>query len=183
MEAMRLKDSSGVDIDVWTCSRCKLLSRDQQEAEKCCTCLGCGKPTDHLSCWCEECWQKNEQAKEAEAVSKAQQVDPATYDGPVYNPKIDYYAQSLADGLDMWPDLEYFWACTVSPVVNLVLGEILEEQTQEAPDGFDVDDLDGLEDLEVAVAKFNDLNKDVVKWEPDYGRVIYPARDAEQEEE
>jgi hypothetical protein len=64
------------------------------------------------------------------------------------------------------------WSCKKNHFAVADVSDITERICDNAYEGFDPDDLNGLDELKAAIEKFNDANKDVVSYEPDYGLAI-----------
>ena len=116
-------------------------------------------------------------------------LDPITdakkkkeWDGWVYleGTGRDGYSESLSDFWDNWEsDHEegdekpaYVWACKKNHFAVADVSDITERIADNGYEDFDVDTLDGLDELKAAIEKFNDANKEVVSYEPDYGVAI-----------
>jgi len=103
-------------------------------------------------------------------------------DGPAGGPDEDYASSvdemaeyledKLADGeisLEDWP--EYVHVCKAKNVC-LDAQDILQNLCEELGYEDCYDDLNGIDEFEKAVAKFNAANADVHSYEPDYKRVV-----------
>lgn len=100
---------------------------------------------------------------------KARKLKEDEYDGPVYDGG-RYYAntEEFRDCFEVNSEEgdelpEYLWTCTVRPMVNIDLGDILERVGEDIED-FDVDSLRGIKELEAAIEVFNEVNKDRESW-------------------
>jgi len=67
---------------------------------------------------------------------------------------------------------KYVWACKKNFFAVADVSDITERIADNGYEDFDPDDLNGLDDLKAAIEKFNEANKDVVSYEPDYGVAI-----------
>jgi hypothetical protein len=154
-------------------------------AEGCCQnknkCRECGKQSGS---WlvCDECRRKREDAKEVERFEKAEKL--TKWDGWVYLEGYgcrNGYFESVDDFLD-WCACEddnlpeYIWTCKPNHFVHADVSDITGRM-DDAFEDFDPDcDLHGMEELRVAIEKFNEANKDVVAYEPDYTKAVLIAR-------
>lgn len=177
MNSTELFLSDGRPAGVWFCGKCRDVAGTKERAEECCkpNLCACGKECRPYYADCDECSDAAQKIKDHQRFEKAETVDPETYDGPVAHPESDRYWENLDDFLSMTDTderPEYLWCCTVSPVCTLDTDRIIEDATQEAYDGFDSDDLNGIKDLDEAIARFNEANSEVTKWEADWSRKI-----------
>jgi hypothetical protein len=67
---------------------------------------------------------------------------------------------------------KYVWACRENHFALADVRDITDRIADEAYEDFDLNDLKGLEELKAAIDKFNEANRDVVSYEPDYSTAI-----------
>jgi hypothetical protein len=157
-EAMELYKKDGTAAGVFYCSECRAVFPDQEQAQSC-----------HGERICEK-----ERVKEAERFEAAEKVAYA-----------DYKVGMLYDGQDFHEDLEsleddffdaplppYVWACTDIGVTKASTESLYENMLESMWEDADVHDLNGVDELEAAVAAFNEANKSISVWEPDYSTAI-----------
>lgn len=184
MNAIQLHFSDGKPAGVWYCSNCKCVARSQELAEQCCAprkCSACGEPVrEQYRTLCEDCRKIDEETRERDRFSKAEKL--AEWKGWVWDPegrgwKLDGFSESVEEFLEYLEDQEqeipeYVWACKPVQFVHGELADITDKIIDNAYEDFDVNELDGLWELKAAIEKFNELNKDVVSYEPDYSKAV-----------
>jgi len=185
MKATELFHANGKTAGVWYCSECRIVRKTQQEAEECC------KPKICTRCKTAECQEYRtvcklcndiiDREREEERFAKAEKV--TEWNGPVYSDSHDIgnegYAENIEEALD-WLECmsedgkipEYVWTCNERPICHLNFDSIIESSTSEAYEGWETENLNGLEELEAAIEKFNELNKDDVCWLPNYKKAL-----------
>ncbi len=100
---------------------------------------------------------------------KARKLKEDEYDGPVYDggryyANIEEFRDCFEGNSEEGDELpEYLWTCTVRPMVNIDLGDILERVGEDIED-FDIGSLSGVKELKVAIKAFNEANKDQESW-------------------
>lgn len=184
-ELFRVVDGEPKQAGVWFCSACRTVRSTRREADECCQpwFCSCGQQVDRFYKECNACKDKRLAAKELARFESAQK---STDDkGPFFRDGLgqEFFQdiESLEDHLEFEEDRPlYVWCCTTERVVTISVDDILDGIADDAYEGFDPDDLDGIEDLRAAVAQFNDLNRDVVRWVPDFtrARLIDPTPEA-----
>lgn len=120
--------------------------------------------------------------QEQQRFEKAEKIAAADYDGWVflegagynegYFESVEYLKEWIEEGSDNPEYPKYVWACIGRPIVNLDFDNCLPSIYNNAYEGFEADDLSGLEELEAALEKFNEVNKNLKCYYPDYKRVI-----------
>lgn len=184
MNAIELYHQDGKSTGVFYCTQCRCVKRTKEEADKCCEptkCQYCGKESGrqhYLAC--ESCDRANQAKKEADRFEKAEKK--TEWGGWVYleGTGRDGYSESLSDFWDNWESDHdegdekpaYVWACKKNHFAVADVSDITERIADNGYEDFDADDLNGLEELKAAIEKFNEANKDVVSYEPDYGVAI-----------
>lgn len=130
------------------------------------------------------CLEAGQTAKDAERFAKAKKVD--SWDGGVfygdeYFASMDDVIDHLASNGDEWP--EFVWAAAPKRVItDLRVSEVVEGDISDRGwEDMDTSDLDGVDELQAALDKFVEANKDVVSYELDYSTAILMAawKDAE----
>jgi hypothetical protein len=92
----------------------------------------------------------------------------------------DGYSESVEDFWENWENdadesaekPKYVWACQENHFAVADVSDITERIADNGYEDFDSETLDGLDELKAAIEKFNEANKDVVSYEPDYGIAI-----------
>lgn len=199
MNATELFHQDGKSTGIFYCAKCRNVARTQAEAEKCCAptfCADCGKETERRSCdRCNNCYpayrQKEDAKRRAKHLAGAALVKD--YAGAVFwdgTPgdvarASSYFSSGDNDGffIDM-DDLlnaieeadepvdrpEFVFCCTERPF-HLNLSSAIESACDDMHEGA-MDDIDGVEELQVAVDAFNERNKGVVSYGPDFSRKV-----------
>ena len=185
MNAKQLYLEDGKPSQVYFCSECKTVKRTFEEAEQCCQpykCTVCGKevPRYHNLCDCcqEQKFIKNELIK----FEKSNKVKE--WNNWVYLEDISGYNDGYFDSLDSFYeycaneseltteellDIKFVWTCKEIPYVDGDINRVLESICDEdAPEGYDYEELNGIEELKQALNKFIDLNSGKVYYLPDY---------------
>ena len=98
-----------------------------------------------------------------------------TWDGWIFDGN-DFY-ESVEDMLDMLDgdgreSPEYVWSCKPDYFVKADVGDITEQMADRAYEDWDPETLNGLDELKVALDRFNEANKHVCSYSPDYSKAI-----------
>ncbi len=177
------------------CEKCRIIGLNAELAEKCCrpTICQCGKEVAekyYYTCW--DCRKAKEIASEKLRFEKATKIKLEDYDGPVqtdligsnegyfasFSDLMDYlsdeygdeYRQAIVD--EEAPVIDYVYAVNETNLINATLGQFLDETYEKAYEAFEESQLKGTEELEVALAKFNELNAHFKSWDVDQHRII-----------
>jgi hypothetical protein len=174
------KRTDGKDVFVWACGECGFISSNEEMAKKCCSCLTCGTKLDRSRGYtnCDSCREKERAKSEEERFQKAEKLE--SWDGWVYLEGAGYnegYFRSLGELVDfleddereVWP--EYIFICKEQPFPGADIDSIIENVTCEMYEDA-ADNLNGLEELEKAINAFNEANKNMITYYPDYKRMV-----------
>ena len=187
---------------LYACAKCSgHVYKTKESADACCgvkKCARCDGPLDRS--WsmsgvtqCSKCdfadFQRREDEKEAARFAAARKV--RGHDGPVFSGGAggnDGYFRDLEELLDelasredgeAWPT--YAWACHDNPTVHIDYDRIIENATQEAPDGFESSEALGEAELRAAIDAFNEANAgpgSARSWTPNYElAILLPTRE------
>ena len=182
MNATELFHQDGKSAGVFYCSECRNVAKNSDDADKCCKptlCQHCGKPSGHRfwTC-CDACSKLKSIQAEQDRFDKAKKL--TEWDGWVFSEGLGFregFFESLSDLLDQLEDDEvpkYVWACDPDHFafarVDDVIRPILENES--AYEGFDSDDLSGIEELKAAIEKFNEANKHIVSYIPNFKMAV-----------
>lgn len=191
MNAMELHLPDGRPAGVHYCSQCRNVfggMNSQPRAEQCCQnyrCSDCGQDTgSRYMLRCRACVTAGEEAaerKKFEAAEKLTRWDGFIYDGNEYFDTVDCFLDYLA-GEDR-PVPEYVWACRSKAFVKPCLDSLLDSFMDESYEDFEPSDLHGLEELKQSLARFEEANKEVVSYLPDYSKAVLLAGYREHQEE
>ena len=140
----------------WFCTRCK-----------------CEMPDRHYTA-CKACLLEESEFQESVRFSAAEKL--TEWDGPVYDGS-EFYASiedmieaKDCDGIDV---PEYVWACDLAPVVNLNKDMLTDEGVVQEPyDDFNPDDIVIPELMTKAIEEFNEANKHLVSWSPNFKKAV-----------
>ncbi len=184
MDSIELFHQDGKSSKIFYCSKCRIVWPDKEKADRCCEptkCQYCGKESGrqhYLACG--PCDRANEIKRETARFEKAEKL--VKWDSWVYLDGVgsDGFFESVSHFSEIWecdhdeneeiPD--YVWACKKIPFAAVDFDRIIERICEEAYEDFDSDSLKGVDELKAAVEKFNEANKDIVSYEPDYSKAI-----------
>jgi hypothetical protein len=185
------EDGTMAPCGIYFCSQCRIVHLDKESAEWCHgerLCV-CGKKIESMyyrsTRKCDECEHKDfterERRAEAKRFESATKITEAEYKGEHVYLDDEYY-DSVEDAIDEYlvgQEPEYVWACADHGIrtvdVEDVLTDILENMWEDA----DYTDLYGVDELEAALKAFNEANKSIQLWEPDYTTAILVEKRSE----
>lgn len=188
MNAYYLHKPDGTQLGASACGKCGRIacSGNFDISERCCTCYECGKPLNGdegtAALYHRECDQRRRSQFEAARLEKAELVedydDPVFCDGAGHGSYGDGYfadVEELADAVQSrflpGHGPEFAHCCEKIPFSGLDLDSILENATEDMFEDAR-DHLDGVEELRTAIHGFNQLNKNLCSWTPDYKRKV-----------
>ena len=188
--ALELFTAEGKSTDVWMCTTCRLLyggNRDKDGrplAERCChpicaRCQGPGRKDGYRLC--DDCQVKRDVETNVKRLAEAEKLE--TWDSWVYQDgagQQDGFFPSMEDFLTWleerddeegtdWP--QYVHVCEEIPFDAVDPSDVYERCTENSFDEAS-DQLQGLEEFEAACAAFNEANKGLVSFTPDYKRAV-----------
>lgn len=179
-------------VNRWFCGKCGQIKHDKNLAESCCkpAVCDCGKEIEEkYYTSCKICRFENDRKREQNRFNKAEKL--TEWDGPVFLEGYgnDGYCSDLSEFLDYISDeeieeneIKYVWCCEEVPLANLDIDEVLNNHTEEAYEGFSIDDFNGLDELRAAVDIFNKKNEKIVSWVLDYSRCLLLEKQVKNEE-
>jgi hypothetical protein len=184
MSAIALHLADGTTAGIYYCGKCRHVARTQAEAEQCCKprVCACGKKTEGYWTVCHDCREKAERAKEAKRFADAEKL--TAWDGPVFAEGIgpqDGFFETVDDltehcednGMSLPP---YVWPCDKVPFAVVDFDDIVEAAAYE---DFDAGDLSGTAELKAAIEAFNEANKALCLWEPNYKKALVLTAEGE----
>lgn len=183
-EAIELYKQDGTSAGIFYCSECRSVYRTKEEADGCHgerTCE-CGGKIERYYSTCSACrnkaWKAEQEAKERERFEKAEKVSYADYKGGMLFDGDKYHddLESLEDDLFDVSLPAYVWACKDIGVPKANSDSIIENLLENMWEDADHNDLNGLEELDAAIEKFNAANQSISVWEPDYSTAIILTR-------
>ena len=169
--------------DVWYCDTCRHVHKTQEAAEKCCrnykcSVCGCDTGARHYTA-CQPCMRKDGERRERERFDKAEKLTTwagAVYEHGEYYPDLDTFLSCV----DERPD--YVWACIERPLVHADEDDITSRIFDEAYEGFEPDDLKGLDELRAAIKVFNEANAGLKLYHVDYTKAVLIPKLVEEED-
>lgn len=184
MNPFPLFHEDGKPTGIFACGQCRAVHQHNATAVQCCEdrkCPDCG--TQQYGGRCSPCRHIEDVKREAARFEKAEKI--TDYSGPVYVDDDEYhrdisdYLEAVAErGEDIEEGEEkperraYVWACHSRPVCSLDVDSVIEHATQDAYEDFTPDDLSGKAELKAALEAFNEKNRDVLVYEPDFKRAV-----------
>lgn len=177
----KLEDGSMVATGVFYCSKCRTVFPTESQARRCHgeVLCACGeKIEDRYGDLCPKCrmkeWKARDDAAEVQRFEKATKITEAEYKGEMVYLD-DRYSDCVEDAIDDYlpgQEPEYVWACKDQgvPLANAesIYENVLENMWEDA----DVSDLNGVDELEAAVKAFNEANRSITVFVPDYSTAI-----------
>lgn len=181
--AIELFHSDGKPSGIWYCSECRAGQNAKHLAQRChgvthCdTCgVSLGKRAPHYRKQCEECdrkdWRERQIKEEFTRYTKAVKIAASEYTGPQVFFADQYYptVEEAIDGCDQPP--EYVWSAKNIGLRKATTEDLIERILEEAWEDADSDDLNGLDELQVAVDAFNEANSGIDVYMVDYNEAI-----------
>lgn len=182
MEAQELHLGNGKSTGIFFCGKCRHVASSKESAEECCAppkCKTCGEVSENRHLECRKCTEARFEREERERFEKAEKVDGSKYAGWVYADNLSNhnngYFESIEEIFDLyaedeWP--EYVWCCDEVQFVCASFDDAIEGCFDRAPEDWDSDELEGVDELKAAIEKFNAANAKLKSYHPDYSRAI-----------
>jgi hypothetical protein len=181
-EAIELHHKDGRSAGIFYCSECRAVYKTEAEASNCHgeKLCACGKKIERRYYYvCNDCqaeqWNKERTEKENARFEKARKIPASEYTGEMVYGLDDKYHDSIESALDDYiegQEPEYVWACKNIGVPLATTESLYENLLENMWEDADVYDLNGVEELETEVTAFNEANKSISVWEPDYSLAI-----------
>jgi hypothetical protein len=156
-------------------------------AEKCCTCSYCNKPIDPADRRMrhKECEDKYQAELEAERIAKAEKLE--TWDGWVYYGRAQDHNEGYFEDIgqlveyleeeeipiEKWP--EFVFICKKIPYKGINLDSLLEQSIDDMYEDA-MDDLRGVDELQAAINRFNEINNDLCSYGFVFSKVVRVPR-------
>lgn len=202
MNAFELYTQDGKSTGLFVCGECKIIyspkfvaiGKDVKEsAEECCNrkCKYCEEKLEKQTGYtvCDKCRKRIEEEKEKERFEKAQKIMAKEWDGPVFTEYLshnDGYFENMDDLEDYLEDHnedykgeekvaipEYVWACNRNKLSKIDVYDVCEGYVIDyLPEDWDLENLNGLDDLQKALDKFVADNQDVWTYDVNYKKAI-----------
>jgi hypothetical protein len=192
MIPFELFKADGTATGIWACGKCKLIvhgydAAARQRAEECCTpgkCRECGaEKAEADKCYtaCRICQDRKDAEKLQVRIAAAEKLD--TWDGWVFWDGLgdnDGFFQHLDGLLEWWEDEEhaegdelpaYIFCCKTIPFRKADVDEVIERCTEDTFEDA-ADQIEGKDELALALEAFNTANVGLVSYEPDWKRMV-----------
>lgn len=188
MVPFQLYREDGKPCGIYACGNCRIVQRDERTAARCCTVTACVHCRElaamNYQDACDACARMiraaNDVAKERQRYESAEKLTEwggwVFVEGLGYN---DGFFDSIEDLKDYCSDQEvdlpsYVWTCDEDRFVSVDVDDIKQyiAGLTGAYEDFDPDDLNGLEELGVALAAFCKANENQLSYEPNYKRCV-----------
>jgi hypothetical protein len=179
-EAIELFHKDGRPAGIFYCSECRIVHKTESEAQQCHSVklCACGQPVTRYFTNCEKCrlkgWRDETDRKELARFEKAKKITPEEYDGAHVFCGEKYY-DSVEEAIDDYlegQEPEYVWACKDINLPKADIDRIIEPLVEEMWEDADSFDLNGIDELEKALAAFDKANEGISLWNPDYSTAI-----------
>ena len=177
----KLPDGGYVATGVFYCSECRVVHATEKQAQRCHgeALCACGeKIEDRYGDLCPKCrmkeWAAKDAVREAEHFEKATKIAEAEYKGEMVYLDDKYFSE-VEDAIDDYlpgQEPEYVWACKDQGVPLANAESIYENLLENMWEDADVSDLNGVDELEAAVKAFNEANRSISVFVPDYSTAI-----------
>lgn len=188
-EAIELYKQDGTATGIYYCSECRVVYPSKEAASRCHgkVLCACGDVLtdyyDRRRGTCVNCnltdYREREAKQEKERFEKAEKIPAAEWDDWVYLG--DEYYQCVEDALDGYlegHEPEYVWAAKNVGLPMATIDNIIEQVCDGGWEDMDSDDLDGVDELEAAIAAFNEANRDKQVYQVDYSKAILILKEA-----
>jgi hypothetical protein len=183
MEAKELFHHDGKPTGIFHCAKCRVVYRDKEGADKCCLPAICKCGTeieDKYYLICRACRDKQQAIKELERLNKAEVVQD--HEGWIYSDGYgsrDGYFEDIYDLIEyledneipenQWP--EWVYVCTEELPCRLDVDDVCQTWIDNGYEDID-DSIQGKKELQEALNKFWEQNKQLVSYTPDYSKKI-----------
>jgi hypothetical protein len=180
-EAIELYKQDGTTAGIFYCSECRVVHPTKEQAEWChgerlCSCGE--KITQGYQRTCDACGTKafraEQAAKEAKRFERAKKIKDSEYTGEHVMCGDSYY-ESVEEAIDQFlegQEPEYVWACKEHGIPTVDLEDVTTRILEEMWDDAETSDLNGIDELEAALAAFNKANETIQMWDTDYSTAI-----------
>jgi hypothetical protein len=190
-KAIELFKQDGSPSGVFYCSECRAVFGTKDAAilchgERVCSCGG--KITGRYQAKCDSCqgkeWKAEEAVREQDRFEKAQKIAESDYYGDMVSDGDKFYdsVEEAIDGYLVGQEPEYVWACKNIGVPLATTESLYENLLENMWEEADVNDLNGVDELEDAVTAFNEANKSIHVYHPDYSKAILISKRKNEEE-
>jgi hypothetical protein len=186
MNATELFHQDGRTAGVFYCGECRHVARTREQADGCCApykCTRCGVdvPRKNFRTVCPPCEEAKRQEKEAARFAAAEKV--TEWDGWIYSEGHGHSDGYFRDPSELREWIEedsdegaempaYVWTCTEESFARTSMDQITDPISENAYEDFDCDSLEGIDALQSAIDAFNEANKRIVSYLPNYKRAL-----------
>lgn len=190
MNAQELYLKNGKAAGIYYCGECATVHRILEDAGRCCqpaTCNGCGSPLPKgKSQPCKSCWKRSLEAKEQERFANAEKIKPEDYYGWVFceigpheyfesvQGLLDYLADADDEALQAMNRRPYCWTCRETQFGQITEDQVIDlvAESDGAYEDFDPYDIEVPEEMKRGIEAFNEANKGLISYFPDYKRAV-----------
>lgn len=181
MNAIELFHQDGKPAQVWYCGKCRNVAASQILTEKCCkpNICDCGKECEkQYYTICDDREKLKREQRTLDRFNSAEKIDK--WDGWVYSDGHGYndgYASTIEEIIDYCKDggidiPDYVWTCTEHRFAHICLDNILQNIEENGYEDFSAENLKGVKDLKIAIDNFNNINYDIISYEPNYKKAL-----------
>ena len=181
--AIELFHVDGKPSGIWYCSECRSIHNQQRTAQSCHGITHCeeckkelGSRQPYYKTHCEDCdnkkWREKKSADEFQKYTKAVKIKASEYTGPqvFFN---GHYYETVEDAIDQCEEPpEYVWAAKDIGLKKATMEYLVDQILEEAWEDADIDDLNGTEELQIAIDSFNEANSGISVYMVDYDEAI-----------
>lgn len=182
MAAIELYKADGTTAGVFYCSQCRIIHHTQEQADWCHgeRLCACGKKIEqgYRVRICRDCdaleWKEKTRQQEAERFEAATKVPASEYTGN-HVCDCDKFYDSVEEAIDQYLEgqkPEYVWGCQPRKLPYIDLEDVTSNLLDNMWEDADLSDLNGIEELEVALKAFNEANESLNMWEVDYSTAV-----------
>ena len=179
---------------VFYCEKCKLVYSTEILAQECCGVkkCKCGGDCERYYPKCPDCLELDRINKEKDRFNKAEKIKAKDYEGWIYCENMGYnegfcdideffdyleYDENFTDEDGKLTNLpEYVYACKEILFSAPDVGSIVEWACEDKWEDMS-DHVGGEKELQLALDKFTEINKNLVSYEPDYTRAIIDIKE------
>lgn len=189
-QAVPLYHADGKHSGVFYCSECRAVFNSEDQAASChgmreCQCGN--KIERRYSPVCDACqrleWKRKSAEEERNRFDAAKKISAAEYMGGMVYSCNRYYAD-VDEAIDQYlegQEPEYVWACKDVGIPMATSENIVDNLLDNMWEDADPSDLNGLDELDEAIKAFNEANRAIHVWEPDYSTAILTHKLAAKE--
>lgn len=183
MNAQELYLKSSQATNIYFCEKCRHVSTSKSIAEECCkpVICECGEEAKEKY-WrkCSNCRSEERLKKEQQTYDNAEKISIENCGGPVYCLDNDTYYQDIdclieeiegENDEDLDKNVKVY-CCHEISFVKVDWDVLVDPIYTNAYEDFDSDDLKGTKELKAAIKEFENKNKNIISYEPNYKKAV-----------